>query len=313
MQWIRSLTEVTQRDVLVAGGKGASLGEMIHAGIPVPPGFVLTAQTFDHVLSSHGAKSEVAARCAQINIEDMNSVEQTSEILQGVIQGISISEEIAAEIYEAFDALHTDVVAVRSSATAEDGVTASWAGELETYLNTPRDQVIEHIKKCWASLFTPRALFYRCEKQLSANEISVAVVIQKMVQSEIAGVAFTVHPVTEDPDQMIIEAVFGLGEALVGGYVTPDSYIVSKKSCAILEIHTGMQKKKLVRGKQGNVWIDLDEEGSRQKLSEMDISTLAELCKKIESHYGFPCDIEWAYHNGRWYMTQSRPITTLKK
>ncbi len=313
MQWVCPLSELTKGDVMKAGGKGASLGEMIHAGTTVPPGFVITAQTFDHVLALHGATSEIEARCSEMNIEDMNSVERTSEILRAVVQDIEIPEDIQSEIYDAYTLLDADWVAVRSSATAEDGATASWAGELETYLNTPRELIIEHMKKCWASLFTPRALFYRFEKKLSAEHISVAVVIQQMIQSEVAGVAFTVHPVTEDHDQMIIEAVFGLGEALVGGHVTPDSYILSKKSRSILEMHIGGQKKKLVRGPEGNVWVDLGDEGKIQKVPEPDILTLADLCKKIEIHYGFPCDIEWAYQQGKWYMTQSRPITTLKK
>ena len=201
--------------------------------------------------------------------------------------------------------------------------------ELETYLNTTRENVVEQVKNCWSSLFTPRAIFYRHEKNLIDHYVSVAVVVQTMVQSEISGIAFTVHPVTEDYDQMIIEAGFGLGEAIVSGQITPDSYVVLKSDMSIFDINISKQTRKLVKSKVhkvqkskdfnkeedfANEWINLSEtEGSKQKLTGKQIIELAQICKNIEDHYGFPCDIEWAFARGKFYITQSRPITTLKK
>lgn len=164
-------------------------------------------------------------------------------------------------------------------------------------------------------MFTPRAIFYRFEKGLDKSKISVAVVVQKMIQSEVSGIAFSVHPVTEDQNQLIIEAGFGLGEAIVSGSVTPDSYVVEKEPRGILDININEQNRALYRGESGGVeWKDLPKEKAEsQVLSKDQILELAELIIKIEDHYGFPCDIEWAYENREFYIVQSRPITMLKK
>jgi pyruvate,water dikinase len=212
-------------------------------------------------------------------------------------------------------------VAVRGSATAEDSSVASWAGELESYLNTSRQNLLGRVKDCWSSLFTQRAIVYRHEKGLRKSKVSVAVVVQKMVQSEIAGICFTTHPVTRDKNQLIIEAGWGLGEAIVGGHITPDSYVVDKRNWKILDINISEQEKMLVRrssksggGKSatGNAWIKVPNKlRTKQKLDGKQIIELAKLCSKIEKHYRFPCDIEWAFEKGKFYIVQSRPITTL--
>jgi pyruvate,water dikinase len=209
-------------------------------------------------------------------------------------------------------------VAVRSSATAEDSSADAWAGQLDSYLYVSRKNLLENVQKCWASLFTPRAIFYRVERKLQKNHVSVAVVVQKMANSEASGVCFTVHPVTRDLDQMIIEGGWGLGEAIVQGIITPDSYVVEKSkiksqnSKFIVDINVNKQEKQIVRGRE------LTEEKpvpkvkqNKQKLSEKQIRELAKICVEIEKHYGFPCDIEWALEKGKFYITQSRPITTL--
>lgn len=324
MQYIRFFKDITKHDVALAGGKGASLGEMNHAGISVPPGFVVLADTFDLFIEETHIKEEIIVRLTEVNPDDMNSVDRVSNILRDVIHDAPMPDNIRQEIVTAFNALGAEHVAVRSSATAEDSSIASWAGELETYLNTTEENLIGRVQQCWSSLFTPRAIFYRHEKNLIDAHVAVAVVVQKMVQSEMSGVAFTVHPVTEDRDQMIIEAGYGLGEAIVSGQITPDSYIVSKKDMSIIDINIGSQTKKLIKAlthvniktngeERDNEWIELKEEGERQKLTGKQIIELAELCKKIEDHYGFPCDIEWAFADGQFFVTQSRPITTLKK
>lgn len=329
MTLINFFKNINKNSVNQAGGKGASLGEMTNANIPVPPGFVVLANAFDRFLEETNLNLEIQARLEEVNIDDANSIDKASAIIRDAIHDHEMPMDLASEILSSFDELNTEFVAVRSSATAEDGAVASWAGELETYLNTTRENVVDQVKKCWSSLFTPRAIFYRHEQKLSDHYVSVAVVVQKMIQSEISGIAFTVHPVTEDHDQMIIEAGYGLGEAVVSGQITPDSYVVSKSEMKILDINIAEQTRKLVRRIQNdkdaksrvsddsdvaNVWVELGgEEGNGQKLDEGQILELGGICMNIEKHYGFPCDIEWAYEGGVFYITQSRPITTLKK
>ncbi len=253
MEFIRPFSTLSKHDVGIAGGKGASLGEMTKAGIPVPPGFVILASAYNR-----------------------------------------LTPELEQEILASFRALESEFVAVRSSATCEDGSTCSWAGELETYLNTTEATLMENVKKCGASLESPRAISYREAQGMASADISVAVVVQKMVNAEVAGVAFTVHPVTKDTNQMIIEACWGLGEKLVGGLITPDAYVVDKRDGRLIDVNVVEQ--------DGN---------EKQKLESCQIGELAEICKRIETHYGFPCDIEWAMESGTFFIVQSRPITTL--
>ncbi len=314
MEFIKELQAISKKDVSLAGGKGASLGELINAGVQVPRGFVITASTFEKFISDSGLKNEIDSKLKQVDVHDVNDLTKTSAILRDAIHDTEIPKEVSEEILQKFQELHVPFVAVRSSATAEDSDIASWAGELDTFLNTSEEHLIENVKKCWSSLFTPRAIFYRHEKNLIDHNVSVAVVVQEMIQSEISGVAFTVHPVTENRNEMIIEACFGLGEAIVSGQVTPDTYIVEKKEMNISSVHTNTQEKKLSLFEHKNKWIALSEQdGAKQKLSFEQIIELSHLCKKIEDHYGFPCDIEWAFANNTFYMLQSRPITTLKK
>jgi pyruvate,water dikinase len=211
-----------------------------------------------------------------------------------------------------FKKLKAQYVAVRSSATAEDSKTASWAGELETYLNTTEKDLLNKVKKCWSSLFTPRAIFYRHEKKLLKSKVSVAVVVQKMIQSEVSGICFTVHPVTKDKNQMILEAGLGLGEAIVSGQITPDSYVLDKRDWSIMDINIAEQTMMIAKKGKITAQIKLPKaKGGKQKLAGKQIVELAKLCGTIEKHYGFPCDIEWAMEKGKFYITQSRPITTL--
>lgn len=367
MPHIQFFKSISKKDVSSAGGKGASLGEMTRLRIgyagradynnPVPPGFVVLASAFDRFLEETDLNVEIKAQLKKVKMDDTNYVDRASNVIRDAIHDRPMPKDLEKEILSAFDQLGICrrspiksgmIVAVRSSATAEDSQVASWAGELETYLNIDKDNLVEAVKKCWSSLFTPRAIFYRHEKKLIDHYVSVAVVVQEMVQSEISGIAFTVHPVTEDFNQMIIEAGLGLGEAIVSGQITPDSYVVEKKGFAILDINIGEQTRKLIKAKkqksppkadlpQGDIkttkpasvrlaqaglqcdkeetneWVECDKEGGKQKLTGKQIVELAKLCKKIEDHYGFPCDIEWAFANKKFYITQSRPITTLKK
>lgn len=312
MELIREFKHLGRHDAPLAGGKGASLGEMTQAGIPIPPGFVVLAHTFDRFLAETDLTQEIEAILATVRHDEMHTVERASEKIQGLILAATMPADIASAIMAEYEKLGAEFVAVRSSATAEDGAEHAWAGQLDTHLNTPKEEVLRNVQRCWASLFTPRAIFYRFEKGLHGTTISVAVVIQKMVQSEISGIAFSVHPVTEDRNQLIIEAGFGLGEAIVSGQVTPDSYVAEKEPRRIIDINVSEQGRALYRKEGGgNEWHELGEKGKTQVLTEAQILELAELIVHIEKHYGFPCDIEWAFESGNFYITQSRPITTL--
>jgi pyruvate,water dikinase len=259
------------RDVRVAGGKGASLAAMTAAGLPVPPGFVVAASVLERSVDADRLR---ALAVAQAHAEAQALV-HTAEPPRG---------ELAA----AYERLGAGRVAVRSSATAEDSEAASFAGQQETYLNVEgEDDVCARVVECWASFFSERALFYRSHKG-SLEDLGMAVVVQRMVAAEKAGVVFTADPVQRRRDQMIIEAVFGLGEQVVSGEVTPDHYVVDREG--------GVKREHLA---------------SRGVLSHDELRELAALGRRLEEHFGGPQDVEWAIGDGALYLLQSRPVTTL--
>lgn len=311
--FIKLFSKISKKDAAIAGGKGASLGEMTQAKIPVPPGFVLLAGAFDRFLTETDLFQDLEAILKKVNYKDINSVDGASAKIRDLIMRSKMPVDLEKDIIGDFRKLKAKFVAVRSSATAEDSSSASWAGELETYLNTTEKTLLLNVKKCWSSLFTPRAIFYRHEKKLLKTKVSVAVVIQEMVDSEISGIAFTVHPVTKDKNQMIIEAGYGLGEAIVSGSVTPDSYVLDKRDYSLIDINVAAQEKQIIKGASGGTkWAPIAKATqAKQKLNGRQIVELAKICAGIEKHYKFPCDIEWAYKQGKFFITQSRPITTL--
>lgn len=313
MKSTKTFKELSKKDVSLAGGKGASLGELTKAKILVPSGFVVLSTAFEQFIKENDLIVEIDSALHSVKHEEMESVEEASEKIQALITSTEMSKQLKKEILTQFKKLGSRFVAVRSSATAEDSEIAAWAGQLETYLNTTKKNLLENVQKCWASLFTPRAIFYRFEKKLHDRKISVAVVVQKMVQSEVSGVAFSVHPVTQDRNQLIIEAAFGLGEAIVSGQITPDAYVVEKKGWRLLDKNINAQEKGIFRKeKGGNDWKQIPKQkGEKQKLSNKEIIELAKLVVKIEKHYGFPVDVEWAKEKKKFFITQSRPITTL--
>lgn len=315
MLYTKLFSELHKSDANIAGGKGASLGEMLNAGIPVPDGFVVLSTTFDEFIKQAEIEADIEGILDQVDHKAVHTIDEASTKIQEIIINTKMPEAIEKEIIESFNILNSEFVAVRSSATAEDGAEHAWAGQLDSFLNTTKDNVLNNVRRCWASLFTPRAIFYRFEKGLYTTHISVAVVVQTMVNSEKSGIAFSVHPVTEDPNQLIIEAGLGLGEAIVSGSVTPDSYVVEKDSKNIIECIANNQNKALYRkAGGGNEWKDLNnEEANRQVLSEKEILELATIILTVENHYGFPCDLEWAYEHNKFFIVQSRPITTLQK
>lgn len=307
----KEFKKISKTDVAIAGGKGASLGEMTQIGFAVPPGFVVLAGAFDRFLAETDLNTEISSILSRVNKEDINSVDKASNKIRDLIADAKFPEDIGEEIKKEFGKLGAQLVAVRSSATAEDSLVASWAGELESHLNINETGLLEAVKKCWSSLFTPRAIFYRFEKNLQDRQVSVAVAAQVMVQSEVSGIAFTVHPVTEDKNQMVIEAGWGLGEAIVGGKITPDTYVVAKDILEIRDKNISQQSVMVVGQKSGTGEVKVDKEKqNRQKLSDDKIIELAKICQKIEQHYNFPQDIEWALFKDKYYILQSRPITS---
>ncbi len=311
----KNFIEIDKRNVNLAGGKGASLGEMVQAGMPIPHGFIILSTAFDEFIKEADLTQKIDDALHKVDHREIHTIENASEKIQSLIKSVTIPENIAGEIKKQFKELDVEFVAVRSSATAEDGTENAWAGQLDSFLNTKEENLLENIQKCWASLFTPRAIFYRFEKGLHATKISVAVVVQKMVDSEISGVAFSVHPVTEDTNQVVIEAGFGLGEAIVSGQITPNSYVVEKEPRRIIDMNISTQIRGLYRAETGgNEWLDISEpKATSRVLTEGQILELADLIIKIENYYGFPCDIEWALEGEKFYILQSRPITTLLK
>jgi phosphoenolpyruvate synthase/pyruvate phosphate dikinase len=310
MTKIQFFKNIARSDVLQYGGKGASLGEMFNTSIPVPNGFVVGSSIFQEALKKDGLLSWIETQLETLDIQDVSKLNNLSNKIQDKIIDLKLDESFVEQITNYFEKLDCSFVAVRSSATAEDGAEDAWAGQLSTFLNVKKENLLDSIKKCWASLFTPRALTYRFEKKLS-NDISVAVVVQKMVASEKSGVAFSTHPITQEKNTILIEAGFGLGEAVVSGEITPDSYNFNKQSKQIKTVVSNKQSKQLVRGEKGDVtWIELNEKAF-PILTNSEIEELSSCVMRIEKHYGFPVDVEWAFENNTLYIIQARPITTL--
>ena len=310
------------KSVNIAGGKGASLGEMTNAKLPVPPGYVVLASAFDAFLNETpppvgpgqgDLNVFIEAELGKVNYQDISSIDRASHVIQDMILDAKMPANISAAVLQEFKKMKCQFLALRSSATAEDSKIASWAGELDTFLYVGEKDLVKTVKKCWASLFTPRAIFYRFEKKLLKISVSVAVVVQQMVDSEVSGVAFSVHPVTRDKNQLIIEAGYGLGEAIVSGTITPDSYVVHKKEGTILDINISAQEKQIVMKPAGGSVLKPVPKArqAKQKLSGKQIMELAEIIKHIERHFRCPQDVEWAIAKNKFYILQSRPITTL--
>ncbi len=318
MRYIVWFGDLTKDDVSIAGGKGANLGEMYRNGLPVPPGFVVTSTAYFDFLKANKLNKKIKDLLKRTDVYNTEELEDASEEIKRIIMNAKIPKEIESEIKAAYKTLRGRdkefYVAVRSSATAEDLPDASFAGQQKTFLNVPNDkELVNAVKKCWASLFEARAIFYREEKGYDHMKVGLAAVVQEMVQSEKSGVMFTVNPTTNNPDEVVIEAVYGLGEAIVSGEVTPDTYIVDKKSLKIKDKHISEQKFMIVKVGNTTVHTNVREDlRGKQKIPDKMVVELAKFGKKIEKHYGKPQDIEWAIQKNNIYIVQSRPVTTFK-
>ncbi|MEK7202046.1 MAG: phosphoenolpyruvate synthase [Patescibacteria group bacterium] len=308
--------EVGKGDIALVGGKGANLGEMTKASLPVPPGFIITAEAYYEFLRATKLDRIVKKELTNLDPEDSKKLNVIAATLQKAIQSHPLPGELAKQISKAYDDMGQGPVAVRSSATAEDLPDASFAGQQDTYLNIEgADKVIKAVRQCWASLFGARAIYYRTINKFDHLKVGIAVPVQKMVQSEVSGIMFTADPVASDLDKIVIDAGLGLGEAIVSGSVTPDHYVVDKKSMEVVSKEVSKQAWQIVRNKAGaDVHISTPKDKLEgQKLTDEQIVKLATLGHKVETHYGSPQDMEWAFEGGSFYMVQSRPITTLKK
>lgn len=309
---IKQLKEVNKNEIATAGGKGASLGEMFNAGMPVPDGFVVTALAYKHFMDSNKLLKGIHERLAVLDVEDSRTLEAISQEIQRLILAAEIPHQLAQEIKKEYKKVG-GFVAVRSSATAEDLPEASFAGQQSTFLNIKgENEVVDAVKKCFASLFTARAIYYRTKNNFEHEKVLIAVVVQKMVEAAKAGVMFTANPVTNDRNEMIIEGAFGLGESVVGGEITPDNFVIDKKNGSVKQKMINEQTWGYFRVDGETVKKEIDY-GKESVLGDKELNVLWQLAKKIEAHYKYPQDIEWAVgEDKKIYILQSRPITTLK-
>ena len=317
--YVKKFEDLNKSDIPIAGGKGANLGELTQAGIPVPPGFVVTAQTYEKFMLETGINDQVLSILEEIDINDTKALQAAAEEIKAIINEAPIPEDMILFITEAYNQLcqrfdGDDVeVAIRSSATAEDLPEASFAGQQDTYLYVSGiDAVLEYIRICWASLFEARAIFYREENDFEHAKVLIAVVVQKMANADKAGVMFTVNPSTGE-EIALIEGSWGLGEAVVSGDVTPDNYQVDKADNSVINVTISDKKVMYINDEnETSIKVDVPEEKRNERvLSDEELIELTEMGKRIQAHYGEPMDTEWAFENGELFLLQARPITTL--
>lgn len=310
--------DIDKHDTPLVGGKGANLGEMTKAGFPVPNGFAITINAYDQFLSSNDIEKKIYDILASVDVNDPLELNSASSKIEKMIVNGKIPEEISKEIISAYKKLSGSfkkaLVAVRTSATAEDMPQSSFAGMGTTVLNVSGEaNVFNALRECWASLFTGRSIYYRVTNKIPHEKVKISVAVQKMVQSEASGVMFSIDPVKNDKDRIVIESVWGLGEMIVQGSVIPDTYVVQKGTFDILSKEVSDQATELVRVKNGkNKEVEVPRQiRDMQKITDEEIIALAKLGSKLQEHYYFPQDAEWAKEKGKLYIVQTRPVTTI--
>lgn len=297
------------------GGKGCSLARLLRAGFPVPDGFHVTTSAYRTFIAENDLASRIIALAKPVARRGRLSFDEASEQIRGLIVAARIPDRVAAEIVASYTALSAGAVAVRSSATAEDLPDLSFAGQQDTYLNVSGiEELLDAVRRCWASLWTARAIGYRHQMALTPDEISMAVVVQRMVPADVAGVLFTANPATGARTEMIVNASYGLGEAIVSGQVTPDTYVVDRASLAVRESVVGAKQQMIVADGANGTRIE-DVGLARQGVSSLDqaqLDALVHLAVDVEKHFdGLPQDVEWLFAEGKLWLLQSRPITRL--
>ena len=309
------LEEIRKEDIISVGGKGASLGEMASIGLPVPRAFVVTAQAFRRFLVETGLDKKIFTSSDHLDVENNEVLEKTADSIKALVLKAKMPTTVKDEIRTAYKKMANSnlIVAVRSSATAEDLPDASFAGQQETYLNIKGEAaLLSAVQKCWASLYGARAIYYRAKQGFDDRTVNIAVVVQELVHSEKAGVMFTSHPITGEP-LTIIESSWGLGEAVVSGSVSPDKYVFDQRTEKVTERMVAEKKIEIVANNDnGTKTVEIS--GTRrnaQVLSDDEVTKLATYGKIAENHYGVPQDVEWGIVAGTIYILQSRPITTI--
>lgn len=317
-KYVRWFKEVDKEDIGIVGGKGANLGEMTKSGFPVPNGFVVTAQAYFQFLDESGLRDDLHRILHGLDVSNSIDLAKASKDIEHKITHARFPQEIATEVINAYFSLDKGknvLVAVRSSATAEDLPTASFAGQQATFLNVAGEaNVLEKIKEAWASLFTARAIFYRVTNKFDHFKVGIAIPVQIMVQSDYSGIMFTLDPVTNDKSKIVVDAIIGLGEMIVQGSVTPDHFKIDKQDKKIIEKEINVQEKVMRRnGTRTQVLALTKLEGGKQKISDETVLKIASIGEKLEKHYYFPQDVEWAIDKGHIYIVQTRPVTTMGK
>lgn len=311
----RWFAEISRNEVALAGGKGANLGDMAQAGLPIPPGFVILSSAYQRVAEAASLCERIAEILGGLDYSESSRLQDVEHRARVLFSDIRIPDDLRDEIVAHYRGLgDRAAVAVRSSATAEDLAGASFAGQQETFLNVVgEDDLLRAVRGCWSSLFTSQAIFYRHQKGFEHGEVSMAVVVQKMVNSEKAGVTFTVDPVMRNHFQMTIEAVWGLGEGIVSGTITPDHYKVDRETYEIVYEFVPEKHIMVCRdGQCGVITLEVPADKVAAKVLTLDeLRQLVNLGNQVERHFGCPQDIEWASEGGVIYLLQSRPITCL--
>ncbi|GGI92162.1 phosphoenolpyruvate synthase [Saccharopolyspora subtropica] len=316
MSWTKWFSELGLADVPTAGGKGANLGELTRAGLPVPPGFVLTANAYRTCMADGGAWVELDRELAEAArvVDAPDRLAEVCARLRERVHRAGMRPAVRAELLAAYAQLDGNRrVAVRSSATAEDAPELSFAGVNESFTNvTGADDLVARVIDCWASLFGPRAIVYRAAQGVREAPV-MAVIVQQMVDADRSGVAFTTNPVTGARDEILVEASYGLGESVVSGAVEPDTYTIRKTNAQVIHVDVGRKTHKIIPdtgGTQTRVAVGPDEVAHRV-LSDNELADLTKLLVQVEQHYGSPQDVEWAIENDAWWLVQSRPVTAL--
>jgi pyruvate,water dikinase len=314
MEPIRWFDHILLTDTALVGGKGANLGELTAAGLPVPPGFVVTAEAYRYALAAAGVAPRLAALVANAHPDDPADLARTAAEAQELVRTITLPPDLSTAVLGAYHRLGDGIrVAVRSSGTGEDAADTSFAGMNATFTNVAGDDdLVARVTDCWASMYGARVISYRASRSVD-DEPALGVVVQEMIPSERAGVMFTADPSTGDTSHIVVEAAFGQGEVVVSGQVEPDTYVLTKSGPTLLHVRIGTQSFEIVRGPDGDdQHIDFGpDEGSRRVLADDEVVGLARLGLAAEAHYGAPQDTEWAMAGGKTYLVQSRPITTL--
>jgi pyruvate,water dikinase len=321
MKTIVWANEVNKGSIPQVGGKGANLGEMLAVNFPIPQAFIVTADAFEHFVTTVGIKDDILRILMEVKVDDEKSLTSSSKSVREVVRSAKIPWNLEVDIvgaYKKLSALAGDTdtfVAVRSSATAEDLPEASFAGQQETFLNVhSKEDLLDKVKECWGSLYTPRAIFYREKQGFNHADVKLAVVVQRMVHSEMSGVMFSSDPSTGAPE-VLIESGYGLGESIVGGQITPDTYKVAQSNMEIIGKKISKQTWMYTKDAQGDtIKEDIPEEiQENQKITDEQIVAVAQVGVEIEKHYGEPMDIEWCIENNKIYIVQARPVTTIRK